>query len=547
MSDDNELLQRYAEHRANDAFAELVRRHLGLVYHTALRRLNGDSALAQEVAQAVFTALANNATELCGHQWLGGWLYVATRHAAANTQRGENRRLAREQEAMRMWEAGNTLGISVVWSQLRPELDAVLDELSDAERELVLARYFEDQPYASIAARLRISEDAARMRTHRALDRIRVLLARRGVTSTAAAVTGALATQSALAAPPGLGGAITAGAMASAGATSAGVLTLMATNKMMLVAAGAVALMAGGVATYQLKVARRLEGAVAQLQAEKGGWESQLRGAERAARASSDDARDARGRLAELERRNTEQAKAKSARTESAPSVTTKSASRQAMFASRQACYANPEYLKLQLKIAELGLGLQYGAMYRRLGWSQEKIAEFERLQLKQQHDLFTVMGAATLAGTTMDDPAVQTSFSDPSFQETHAKLEALFGRDLPVYKEYSEVNRAMARSTVTNLAGNLYTAGEPLTMAQAESLSRLIGSKTPRETVKTSGMVTAAPTDWGAVYTDAAAFLSPDQVSALRAVTERNELFQQANLLEQQIVAQRVAGSTRE
>jgi len=543
MSDDQELLQCYVEQRANDAFAEIVRRHLALVYHTALRRLNGDAALAEEVAQDVFFALARDATKLAGRRMLGGWLYVATKNAAANAQRGETRRRAREREAMYMHDSEDSPGMSPAWAQLRPELDAVLDELNDAERELVLARYFEGQAYATIASRFRISEDAARMRTDRVLERIRLLFARRGVTSTAAALAGALATQSALAAPAGLAGIITAGAVASASAASAGAFTFMATNKMMMVAASAVALMAGGVATYQLATARRLAGEVAELQAQKGDWESRLRGAEQTAQANSADAREARERLAELERRGSEQAKPKPGGSVSVPSTATKTASRQAMLANRQAYFANPDYLRLQLKIAKLGFGLQYGALYRRLGWSQEKISEFESLLLKQQRDLFTVMGAATLAGAPMDDPAVQTSFSDPSFQETHVQLEALFGPDLPAYKEYSEMNRAMARSTVTNLAGNLYGVGEPLSAAQAESLSRLIGNKTPKGSVKVSGFGTPAQTDWNAVYDEATAFLSPAQVSALRAVSERNDLFKEANALEAQIAAQQATG----
>ena len=41
MPDDAELLRRYAGTRAEDAFAELVRRHLDGVYSAALRRVGG--------------------------------------------------------------------------------------------------------------------------------------------------------------------------------------------------------------------------------------------------------------------------------------------------------------------------------------------------------------------------------------------------------------------------------------------------------------------------------------------------------------------------
>ena len=64
MSDDSELLRRYAEARSQDAFAELVQRHLTLVYSTALRQAGGDAHLAQDVTQMVFTDLARKAAAL---------------------------------------------------------------------------------------------------------------------------------------------------------------------------------------------------------------------------------------------------------------------------------------------------------------------------------------------------------------------------------------------------------------------------------------------------------------------------------------------------
>src|SRR4051812_5046040 len=57
MTSDAELLQSYVSDRSNKAFAELVRRHLDGVYSAALRRVGGDSHLAQDVSQHVFIAL----------------------------------------------------------------------------------------------------------------------------------------------------------------------------------------------------------------------------------------------------------------------------------------------------------------------------------------------------------------------------------------------------------------------------------------------------------------------------------------------------------
>src|SRR5579859_7351651 len=99
MMDDPELLRRYVEDHAEEAFTELVGRHLGLVYSTALRRVGQDAHLAEDVAQKVFIDLARKASLLRGRATLSGWLYVSTHVASAAVVRSERRRKTRETEA----------------------------------------------------------------------------------------------------------------------------------------------------------------------------------------------------------------------------------------------------------------------------------------------------------------------------------------------------------------------------------------------------------------------------------------------------------------
>src|SRR5688500_6301957 len=96
---DSELLRRYVTVRAEDAFAEFVRRHLGLVYFAALRRLGGNTALAEDVSQTVFTLAAREARTLARHAAVTGWLYTTTRNLAAKAMRAERTRQRLEQEA----------------------------------------------------------------------------------------------------------------------------------------------------------------------------------------------------------------------------------------------------------------------------------------------------------------------------------------------------------------------------------------------------------------------------------------------------------------
>ena len=61
---DSDLLRRYSDEKSEEAFAELVRRHVDPVYSAALRQVNGDAHLAQDVAQMVFTELSRKAAQL---------------------------------------------------------------------------------------------------------------------------------------------------------------------------------------------------------------------------------------------------------------------------------------------------------------------------------------------------------------------------------------------------------------------------------------------------------------------------------------------------
>jgi RNA polymerase sigma factor (sigma-70 family) len=220
MTDDAQLLSRYAAEKSEPAFAALVQRHLDFVYGCALRRLGGDVHLTQDVVQQVFVVLARQAAALVRHPALSAWLFTTTRNIAADTVRRDRRRRRREQEAELMRDIASPDGPPPDWGQLRPALDHAMGELSERDRQAVLLRFFEGRSFAEVGARLRLNENAARMRVERALDKMHALLARRGVTSTTAALALALANQSAIAAPAGMANLVVSTALA--GAATAG-------------------------------------------------------------------------------------------------------------------------------------------------------------------------------------------------------------------------------------------------------------------------------------------------------------------------------------
>ena len=248
--EDSELLRRYAEEGTETVFTEVVRRHVNLVYSAALRQVNGDTHLAQDVTQLVFADLARKAKTLARHRVLAGWLFTSTRYAAAKLVRGEQRRRARETEAKLMREILHDDGASALdWARVRPVLDAALAELGEADRAAVLLRFFEGRDYAGVGARLGLGENAARMRVERAVEKLRVALERRGLTSTTAALALVLGNQAVVAAPAGLAASVTGAALVSGAAAAGGWATFMSMTKLQLGITGAViALGVGGVA-----------------------------------------------------------------------------------------------------------------------------------------------------------------------------------------------------------------------------------------------------------------------------------------------------------
>ncbi|MBK8001903.1 MAG: sigma-70 family RNA polymerase sigma factor [Verrucomicrobia bacterium] len=201
MSDtDLQLLDRYSRHRAEDAFTELVRRHLDLVHSAALRQVRSPQ-LAEEVAQTVFTDLARQARQLAPDTIVPAWLYEVTRRTAIDVVRREARRQLREQVATEM----NAMNANAAdWSQIEPLLDEAMHALDATDRAAVLLRYFENKSLREVGAALGTSDDAAQKRVSRAVERLREFFAKRGVAVGASGLAVVLSANAVQAAPAGL-------------------------------------------------------------------------------------------------------------------------------------------------------------------------------------------------------------------------------------------------------------------------------------------------------------------------------------------------------
>ncbi len=212
---DRELLTRFARERSEAAFRELVRRHAAMVLATA-RRIVPDARLAEEVAQNVFVLLARKAPEVDPSQSVAGWIYLSTRHCAFNQRRSENRRQRRELTAalMQLDESGPPD------ERFLDELEHALPALPAEDRDALVIRFLEDRPLREVGRELGVSEDAARKRVGRALDRLREVFVRRGITATVGSLTALLVAEAGAAVPAGMTAALASTALAQSTATT---------------------------------------------------------------------------------------------------------------------------------------------------------------------------------------------------------------------------------------------------------------------------------------------------------------------------------------
>lgn len=514
--DDRELLRCYVRNRAEDAFAELVRRYVSLVYHAAQRQVNGDAHTAEDVTQKVFTLLANKASSLTRHRTLAGWLHTTTRFVASETRRAERRRRAREREAYLMHELTSDTTTDAGWETLRPVIDDALGELNAEDRDAVLLRFFANLPHAEIGVRLNVSENTARMRVERALEKLRASLARHRVTSTAAALALALANQASATVPAGLAGTVTSVALGGATGAVGGfafgnLLGFMSTTKLTATITAALLLVAAlGVATYEIRARRGEEEALAAAISDHDAHTAQLKSLQERLEVMERE-------IAQLQK-NTEEARAATAVRAAADAQSAKLAAADDPVAAGDAFMArHPEVKDALNAYSKARLNFRYGEMFRRLNLTQAQIDRFA-----------TILGRVGMGGGSgIDGKALSFRSGEMvSGRDYGAGVAAIFGAGEAGFNKYLEFSRVSeAQELIVKAAGELYFTETPLTPDQADQLVRLIA-----DSRKFARGWQPQQYDWNAVMTRARGILSAPQLAAIANLQAKDRFHQALN-----------------
>ncbi len=165
-----------------------------MVYQTCRRWLK-DTADVEDVVQETFFRLSRDAGRIRGN--VAAWLHVCASNLCVDLVRRAVARRRREWSWHQEHDARDT-----AWREVLPELDAALTELSADRRDLVVRHFLMGVTQRELAQEAGVSAPAMNRRLHQAVASLRERLRSRGVTSPAAAITGAMVAEQTAAAVP---------------------------------------------------------------------------------------------------------------------------------------------------------------------------------------------------------------------------------------------------------------------------------------------------------------------------------------------------------
>lgn len=171
---DAELAARFASGDP-DTVRVLYQTHGRLVFAVAYKVL-GDGALAEEATQQTFIKAWRSADKYDPTRPLAAWLSTVARNVAIDLYRRERRQRSHANlDAAKLDLV--TLPPSVEQISAVIEVRSALDELPDADRELIRLQHYDELTHAEIADHLAIPLGTVKSRSFRAHRRLAGLLA----------------------------------------------------------------------------------------------------------------------------------------------------------------------------------------------------------------------------------------------------------------------------------------------------------------------------------------------------------------------------------
>jgi RNA polymerase sigma factor (sigma-70 family) len=268
MTSDLDLLRQFAGENSQDAFTEIVRRHVNLVYSAALRQVRSPQ-LAEEIAQSVFADLARSGTGILPvneTNSLTPWLYAVTRRTAIDAIRKESRRQLREQIAVEMNDMNATAND---WTQIEPLLDDAMAALDETDRSAILLRYFENKNLREVGESLKISDDAAQKRVSRAVEKLGEFFSKRKITIGAGGLVVLISANAVQSAPVGLAVTISAAALAGTAVSTSTVIAatkIIAMTTLQKTIIGATLAVVAGTGIFEARQNSKLQNQIQTLQ-----------------------------------------------------------------------------------------------------------------------------------------------------------------------------------------------------------------------------------------------------------------------------------------
>jgi RNA polymerase sigma factor (sigma-70 family) len=527
-SDDMQLLEKYASGHSEEAFSALVSRHINLVYSAAMRSVNNPHQ-AEDITQSVFVTLARKSRGLGRGTVLSGWLYQTARLTASNFIRTEMRRAHREHQA----HIQSTMNDSEpeAWMRVGPLLDEAMAQLNEKDRNAIVLRFFEGKPLKEVGDALGASEDAAKMRVARALDKLRDFFHRRGITVPAGALAAAITENSIQAAPAGLAASVAsvgAGVVpgSALGVTSLtlvkGAIHIMTSTKIGVAigacaAAAVIALQAHEV-SIQKQTVKQLQEQVAQAAQQAQTSQALQAEVEKLREQNASYARTIEGK-----QRDVAQARARASAALAAKPSPAAAASKGDSFADM---FKDPAMLGAMRPQQIATEKMMYGPLVKQLNLSPEQADKF--------YNILADAGLKSLQST----PPGTVSTDDGKAME--ADLQSLLGdAGYAQYKDYTKND--MADQTLWTAMKNDF-ADNPLSDAQQQQL--LQAMKGARQSVNASNPLANASDKTAAmdqvlqqqeqmnqnVLQQAAAFLSPEQLQTL-GTSQSNQIAMQKSI----------------